>query len=103
MSIFSRIFSNRRKVSKSSAALTAECEKLLEFNRAYNQLLSNDKFLARSDYKHIVENLNKLHEEFNEIQNENKQYNVIFAEIKKMSIMERILGKYPDDIKELKP
>ena len=54
MSIFSRIFSNRRKVSKSSAALTAECEKLLEFNRAYNQLLSNDKFLARSDYKHLL-------------------------------------------------
>ena len=62
-----------------------------------------DTRTARSDYKHIVENLNKLHEEFNEIQNENKQYNVIFAEIKKMSIMERILGKYPDDIKELKP
>ena len=62
-----------------------------------------DTRTARSDYKHIVENLNKLHEEFNEIQNENKQYNVMFAEIKKMSIMERILGKYPDDIKELKP
>lgn len=61
MSIFSRIFSNRRKISKSSAALTAECEKLLEFNRAYNQLLSNDKFLARSDYKHL------LTDEYNEL------------------------------------
>ncbi len=50
-----------------------------------------DTRTARSDYKHIVENLNKLHNEFNDIQNENKQYNVKFAENKKMSLIERIL------------
>lgn len=60
-----------------------------------------DTRTARSDYKHIVETLNKLQKEYNNLQNENKEYRVIFAEIKKMSLKERIFGEYPDDIKEL--
>lgn len=62
---------------------------------------NKDVKTARNDYKHIVEALNKLQVEYNEIQNENKQYAIKFTEIKKMSLIERILGKYPDDIKEL--
>ncbi|OED30263.1 hypothetical protein [Methanosphaera sp. WGK6] len=56
---------------------------------------------ARNDYRHIVERLNKLQEEYNNLQNENKNYRVLFAEIKKMSLRERVLGKYPNNIKEL--
>ena len=56
---------------------------------------------ARSDYKHQTENLNKLQQEYNDIQNENKDYTVAFAEIKKMSILERIIKKYPKKMLEL--
>lgn len=56
---------------------------------------------ARSDYKHQTENLNKLQQEYNDIQNENKDYTVAFAEIKKMSILERIRKKYPKKMLEL--
>ena len=60
-----------------------------------------DTRTARSDYKHIVETLNKLQDEYNSLQNENKEYRVVFAEIKKMSLRERIFGQYPNNIKEL--
>jgi len=56
---------------------------------------------ARNDYKHSTENLNKLHDEINDIQNENKEYAVAFAEIKKMSIIERITARYPKKFLEL--
>ena len=64
MSIFSRIFSNRRNVSKSTAAPTAEYSKLLEFNKTIYNLLSSDKYLARSDYKQLVDDFSELNRFF---------------------------------------
>ena len=60
MSIFSHIFHNRRNVSKSPAAPSAEYSKLLEFNKTINKLLSSDKYLARSDYKQLVKDFSEL-------------------------------------------
>lgn len=60
-----------------------------------------DTRTARNDYKHIVETHNKLQEEYIALEKENKQYAVIIAEVKKMSLLERIIGKYPENIKEL--
>ena len=62
---------------------------------------NKDVRTARNDYKHQTENLNKLQHEFNDVQNENKDYKVTFAEIKKMSMIERIIGKYPKQFLEL--
>ena len=64
-------------------------------------LKEKDIKTARSDYKHSTENLNKLQNDFNDLQNENKDYAVAFAEIKKMSLFERIFNKYPNSIDAL--
>lgn len=54
-----------------------------------------------TDYKHMVEIHNKLQNEYNELQNENKQLTNTITEIKKMSLLERIIGKYPNPQKEI--
>ena len=64
MSIFSRFFSNRRNVSKSTAAPTAEYLKLLEFNKTIYNLLSSDKYLSRSDYRQLVDDFSELNRFF---------------------------------------
>lgn len=55
----------------------------------------------RNDYKHGQEIIEKLHNDYNELEQENKQLNIIFAKITTMSLMQRILGQYPEEIKEL--
>lgn len=60
-----------------------------------------DTRAARNDFKHSTENLNKLQDDYNTIQNENKDYAVAFAEVKKMSIIEKILSRYPKKFLEL--
>ena len=55
----------------------------------------------RNDYKHGQEIIEKLHRDNNEVEQENKKLNVVFAKITSMSLMQRILGKYPKEIKEL--
>ncbi|MBR1927605.1 MAG: UvrD-helicase domain-containing protein [Bacteroidales bacterium] len=66
MSIFNRIFSDKRKINhetpqKQEPALvipnapTSEYARLLEFTRRLNALLLEDKYLARSDYRHIID------------------------------------------------
>ena len=58
MSILSRIFGTKTAAaSKAQAAqaTTPEFERLLAFGGALKRLLDEDRFLARSDYKRIVE------------------------------------------------
>lgn len=89
-----------KTISDKDKTISIQQETINTLNDEKTQL-NKDVRTARNDYKHSMENLNKLHDEFNDVQNENKKYAVTFAEIKKMSLIERILSKYPDDIKEL--
>ncbi len=71
MSFFNRIFSNRRgasieapesKESEINAPLSQpqEYAQLIAFTQALNVLLMSDRYLARSDYKHMVEDYAEL-------------------------------------------
>ena len=48
MSFLTRIFSNK-------SAKTEEIVRLLQFNQRFDTLLNEDKYIARSDYKDIIE------------------------------------------------
>ena len=63
--------------------------------------LNKDVKTARNDYKHSQESLNKSLTDTNNLTIELKDYAVAIAEIKKMSLFERILRKYPKKILEL--
>ena len=70
MSFLNRIFSNRRSISQETppkkgvegkapspvAQAPQEFAKLIAFSQTLNALLMSDKYLARSDYKQLVEN-----------------------------------------------
>lgn len=43
-----------------SADYPAEYARTIAFNKAFKDLLSQDKFIARSDYKHLVEQYRDL-------------------------------------------
>ena len=47
-----------------SANYPAEYIRTLSFNEAFDTLLSQDKFIARSDYKHLVEQYSDLSESY---------------------------------------
>ena len=47
-----------------SANYPAEYSRTLSFNEAFDTLLSQDKFIARSDYKHLVEQYSDLSESY---------------------------------------
>ena len=58
MSLLSRIFGEKRKSADSpsvEATITPEFQRLLDFGKALNRLLKEDKFIARSDYHPITE------------------------------------------------
>lgn len=58
MSLLSRIFGEKRKSADSpsvEATITPEFQRLLDFGKALNRLLKEDKFIARSDYNPITE------------------------------------------------
>ena len=71
MSFFNRIFSNKRSASQQAPqskesvtvtpiAPTREYAQMKQFTQALNSLLMSDKFLARSDYRHLVEDYAEL-------------------------------------------
>ena len=75
MSFFNRIFTNRRilsrEVSESKepehnvhAFPSEEYAKLMQFTQALNSLLMTDKFLARSDYRQLVDDYAELNNFF---------------------------------------
>ena len=75
MSFFNRIFSYKRskhqeapesKESEKNAHLTPTPEyvQLQEFTKALNDLLMSDKYLARSDYKRLLEEYAELNSFF---------------------------------------
>ena len=74
MSFFNRIFSNRRTTPQevpdkrepefAATTLTPEYAQLIAFTQALNALLMSDKYLARSDYKRLVEDYAELNSFF---------------------------------------
>jgi len=74
MSFFNRIFPNRRNSSKKALKIdelekpivppTQEYAQLMAFTKALHALLMSDKYLARSDYKRLVENYAELNSFF---------------------------------------
>ena len=75
MSFFNRIFSNKRSTSQQSPESnkpvnatpitpTKEYAQLTKFTQALNALLMSDKYLARSDYKSLVEDYAELNSFF---------------------------------------
>ena len=75
MSFFNRIFSNKRRNSQQAPeskepvtvmpiAPTREYAQMMKFTQALNSLLMSDKFLARSDYRRLVEDYAELNKFF---------------------------------------
>ena len=63
MGLFSKLF------GKKQTATTFEFSEAVAFNREFEALLSADKFIARSDYKHLIEKYGGIYTFF---QNANK-------------------------------
>ena len=53
MGFFSSIFGKLQK--NKTDALPVEYKIVLDFNKDFSDLLKKDEFLARSDYKHLIE------------------------------------------------
>ena len=79
----------------------ANKDKTIEQLTSDKEQLNKDVKTARNDYKHSMESLNKSLTDTNNLTNELKDYAVAIAEIKKMSLVERILARYPKKILEL--
>ncbi|OED30324.1 hypothetical protein [Methanosphaera sp. WGK6] len=58
---------------------------------------------VRNEQKHFSIRNEKLQDEVNTLQNESKKYTYIVGQIKKMSFIDRILKRYPKEVKELNP
>lgn len=97
--------------------LQEQLQKLQEENsRKDNQLLAvseqhektikslEDKNTSKdNDYKHIVEVMNKVQREKSDLEKQIQTYSYVLGSIQSMSLMNRILKRYPEEIKELKP
>ena len=74
MSLLSRIFGTKSESSEISSiaqATTPEFESLLAFGGALMRLLNEDRYIARSDYKPIVEEYQKTRFFFENLQASN--------------------------------
>ena len=62
MSIFSKLFNLRRNlVAAATNSEQPEVHRLMEFEHQLNDLLSVDRFIARSDYRHIVDSFSEFY------------------------------------------
>lgn len=66
-------------------------------------LFNNEKNKWTNKYIHQVEVHQKLLEEHNQLQEEIKKYTYCFGAITNMSWWNRLLGNYPEEMKQLQP
>ena len=74
MSLLSRIFGTKQEATEKStvtATSTPEFESLLAFGGALMRLLNEDRYIARSDYKPLVEEYEKTRTFFENLQSSN--------------------------------
>lgn len=74
MSILSRIFGEKPTPADKPSAeftITPEFQRLLDFGRSLQSLLNEDRFIARSDYKPIVDNFADIKAFFQNLQTSN--------------------------------
>jgi chromosome segregation ATPase len=64
--------------------------------------LEKEKNKWSNRYAHQVEVFQKLSEEHNELQQKQEKYSRVFGAVTNMSWWKRLLGKYPEEMKELK-
>lgn len=63
-----------------------------------------DKITSKDNrYNHLEERNNKLQDDYNSLQEIIKKYSYAFGSLNSMSLLNRILKNYPEEIKELKP
>lgn len=55
----------------------------------------------RNKYDHLQERFNKSQKELNTLERENSGLRVVVAKVQKMSIIERILNRLPEEVKQL--
>ena len=58
---------------------------------------------SRNDYKHSVEVSNKLQRDLNGLHDEKNKFMFLVGQIQSMSLMDRMLKKYPKEVRELNP
>ena len=58
---------------------------------------------SRNDYKHSVEVSNKLQRDLNGLHDEKNKFLFLVGQIQSMSLMDRMLKKYPKEVRELNP
>lgn len=73
-----------------------------EHKEELNQL-KKEKTTWSNKYTHQVEVHNKLQEENSRLHNKLEKYTYFFGKVTNMSFMNRVLGKFPEEIKELQP
>lgn len=63
-----------------------------------------DKITSKDNkYNHIEERNNKLQDDYNDLQKTINKVSYAIGSLNSMSLLDRILKKYPEEIKELKP
>jgi chemotaxis protein histidine kinase CheA len=62
----------------------------------------NDYSKLRNRYDHLQERFNKSQKDLNVLERETRKLHVVIAKIEKMSFMERILNRLPEEVKQLK-
>lgn len=96
----------QQKLDKSQQKLDTKEQKLeditAEHKRERDQL-KKEKNTWSNKYSHIVEVNNKLQEENSNLHNKLEKYTYFFGKVISMSLWNRILGNFPEEIKELQP
>ena len=77
----------KKKLLVSTNSVPTEYEQALNFNKQFRNLLSLDKYLARSDYKYLLDNFSETYSFFNSLSRANtlliycKQYRLVKKEL----------------------
>jgi predicted nuclease with TOPRIM domain len=74
---------------------------LREFKGTYDSLFQDYQQL-RNNYDHLQARFNKSQEDLNNLEREISQLRVVVAKIEKLSFLERLFNRLPNEIKQLK-
>ncbi len=78
-------------------------EQLEQDKKEKEEKLEQEKTKWSNKYSHQVEVTNKLQKEHNQLQQKMQKYTFFFGSVTNMSFIDRLLGRFPEEIKELQP